>query len=607
MQMKKKSRWLREYMGIFLLSVLPKIWLAMQTYPLKTFSDEVATIASAASLAGYDWSAVVSQAGYYGAGFYWIFAPVFWLTDNPIIIYRVMLVGCSLVQGLIAPIAYYMLGHYFHIEEKCQRVLMALCSSYLVMTRATILFNEHILILLVWISVLLLLKLQEHKDDIWKKRGYTVLLMGVFAYSMTIHTRMLTFWIALVLLLIVYGIINRRLLVSKSMAVLVGIGGYLLSKKVVAFVQNTLWNTANGGSLRNASVNVPLNHNFLSLRTWKAWISIIIGQIQTVNLVTGGLAVLILLFFVVFIVGWWKRFREKNENTEDMYHLIVIFFCVCCTGMTIAAQSLTWLWGAQEGISHGYNSLDYGLKAYIYLRYFGLYTGPILMSGLALIRKHWKMNRTVVMLAAPASMFFYVCWMVLIQPFIFENRNTSEFICGLSLYYATDKVELRHYMIGMFFLLAAGAILYWLIWKNRCTQMLVLLMLYLFAHYYLNGMGYEVNRQKRNWTTSNGGYYAVKEMEKSVEVPKTLYCYDSSDKTDHQLYYPYQFYLNRYEIIPATKETVTGIPKGQVVFSNAKNDETLLNLGYVCFCIDSNEYVYVDEANQEIMEYFLER
>ena len=594
-------------MAVFLLSALPKIWLAMQTFPLKTFSDEVATIASAASLAGYDWSAVVSQAGYYGAGFYWIFAPVFSMTDDPIILYRVLLVGCSLVQALIAPIAYYMLGHYFDIEEKWQRILMALCCSYLVMTRATILFNEHILILLVWISVLLLLKLQEYREDKWKKRGYTFLLMGVFAYSMTIHTRMLTFWIALALLLAVYGIIEKRLLVSKSMLLLAGAGGYALSKKVVAFVQNALWNTANGGGLRNASVNVPLNHNFLSLRTWKAWISIIIGQIQTVNLVTGGMAVLILLFFVVFIAGWWKRFREKKENTEDMYHLIVIFFCVCCTGMTIAAQSLTWLWGAQEGISHGYNSLDYGLKAYIYLRYFGLYTGPILMSGLVLIKKHWEKNRMVVLLAAPASMFFYVCWMVLIQPFIFENRNTSEFICGLSLYYATDKVELRHYMIGMFFLLAVGAMLYWLIWKNRCTQMLVLLAIYLFAHYYLNGMGYEVNRQKRNWTTSNGGYYAVKEMEKSVEVPKEIYCYDGSDKTDHQLYYPYQFYLNRYKIIPARKETVDKIPKGQLIFSDTKDEEILLEQGYTCFVVDSNEYVYVDAENQEIFEYWKKR
>lgn len=194
--MKKKNKSYLEYIGVFLFAVLPKIWLAMQTYPLKTFSDEVATIASAASLAGYDWSAVVSQAGYYGAGFYWIFAPVFMLTDDPIIIYRALLIGCSIVQALVAPICYYMLGYYFKMEDKKSRVLVSLCCSYLVMTRATILFNEHILILLVWIAVLLLAKLHEYREHAWKKRGYTVLLMFVFAYSMTIHTRMLTFWIA---------------------------------------------------------------------------------------------------------------------------------------------------------------------------------------------------------------------------------------------------------------------------------------------------------------------------------------------------------------------------------------------------------------------------
>lgn len=605
--MKKKTKLYLEYAGVFLLAALPKIWLAMQTYPLKTFSDETASIASAAALAGYDWSAVVSQAGYYGAGFYWIFAPVFRLTDDPILIYRIILVGCSLIQALIAPISYYILGHYFDMDKKVEKILISLCCAYLVMTRATILFNEHILILLVWLSVLLLLKLHEHREHKGKKRMYTVLIMAVFSYSMTIHTRMLTFWIAFGLLLIVYGIVERRFLVSKSMVIIAGLGGYCLADKVVAFVQNVFWNTSNGGELRNGSVNVSLGHNFLSLRTWKAWISIFIGQIQTVNLVTGGLAILILIFFGVFAVGWWKRFRENRENPEDMYHLILIFFCVCCTGMTIAAQSLIWLEGAQQGISHGYNSSDYGLKAYIYLRYFGLYTGPILLSGLVLLKKHCQENKKIVLLAAPVSMFFFVAWMVLIQPFIFENRDTSEFVSGLSLYYATDKVELRHYIIGLLCLLCVAVVIYAMIWKNRYVQVVGILLVYLFAQYYLNGMGYEVNRQKRNWQARNGIYYAIKEMEQAVDVPEELYCYDGSGKTDHQRYYVYQFYLNRYKIIPATKDTVGEIPTGQVVLSNRKEEEVLLEKGYTCFVVDSDEYIYVDEGNQEILDYLQEQ
>lgn len=602
--MEKKTRVYLEYMGVFLFAVLPKVWLAMQAYPLKTFSDEVATIASAAALAGYDWSAVVSQAGYYGAGFYWIFSPVFMLTDDPIIIYRILLVGCSIVQALIAPLCYYMLGHYFDMQDKKSKILVSLCCSYMVMTRATILFNEHILILLVWITVLLLAKIHEYQQCKSKKRIYTAVLMVVFGYSMTIHTRMLTFWITLALLIVAYGIVNKRFFLSKSMLAFVGAGGYLLSDKVVTFVQNVLWNAENGGQLRNATVAVSLQHDFLSLRTWKAWSSIIIGQIETVNLVTGGLAVLILIFFGVFFIGWINRVKERQEKQEDMIYLIIIFFCVCCTGMTIAAQSLSWLQGAASGISHGYNSTDYGLKAYTYLRYFGLYTGPILMCGLVMLKQYCEENKKVVMLATPASMFFFVAWMVLVQPFIFENRNTSEFFCGISLYYATDKVELRHYMIGLLFMLLVGILLYSLIWKNRYIEILAVLGVYLFAQYYLNGMGYEINRQKRNWTTENGGYYAVREMEKSIELPTKMYCYDGEEKTDHFLFYPYQFYLNRYKVIPATPVNIADVPEGEIVFSNIEDEEVLLEKGYRCFAVDSNEYIYVDEANPEVYDYF---
>lgn len=166
-----KNKNIEEYWLVFILAVLPKIILALQAFPLKTFSDEVATIASAASLAGYDWSAVVSHAGYYGAGFFWIFAPVFRVTDNPVIIYRVILIGCSLVQACIAPICYYLMNQYFHISDKRYGFIGSIACSYLVMTRATLLFNEHILVLLIWVIALLLLKIHEYQKNTGKK-GY---------------------------------------------------------------------------------------------------------------------------------------------------------------------------------------------------------------------------------------------------------------------------------------------------------------------------------------------------------------------------------------------------------------------------------------------------
>ncbi len=50
-----------------------------------------------------------------------------------------------------------------------------------------------------------------------------------------------------------------------------------------------------------------------------------------------------------------------------------------CTGMTIAAQSLTWIATATNAIMDGYGTKEYGTKAFTYLRYMMPYLQPLLM------------------------------------------------------------------------------------------------------------------------------------------------------------------------------------------------------------------------------------
>ena len=83
---------------LFLVAWIPRVILCMQTVPVRTLSDELATISGAAYFAGLDWSAVISNAGYYGSGFSALFAPLFLLTDNPFVIYKGMLIGASVVK-----------------------------------------------------------------------------------------------------------------------------------------------------------------------------------------------------------------------------------------------------------------------------------------------------------------------------------------------------------------------------------------------------------------------------------------------------------------------------------------------------------------------------
>ena len=89
------------------------------------------------------------------------------------------------------------------------------------------------------------------------------------------------------------------------------------------------------------------------------------------------------------------------------------------------------------------------------------------------------------------------------------------------------------------------------------------------------------------------GYEYVKELEKNgEEVPEKIYVIDTSRKTKHQNFFMYQFFLNRYKIIP---EYPPEDNEDCLVFSNLENDEKLLDQGYTCRKLDWNEFFYEKE------------
>ena len=51
-------------------------------------ADEFGTIAGASYFAGLDWSNVVKKVYYYGFGYSMFMAPIFWITDNTVVIFH---------------------------------------------------------------------------------------------------------------------------------------------------------------------------------------------------------------------------------------------------------------------------------------------------------------------------------------------------------------------------------------------------------------------------------------------------------------------------------------------------------------------------------------
>lgn len=595
----EKKDWLL-YVTVFLIALLPKLVISLTAVPMKTFSDEVATITSAAYLAGYDWSSVVSHAGYYGQGFHFIFAPLFMITDNPVIIYRVVLSVYAVLQAMVAPISYHLMKKYYKLTKKEFMIPASIACSYLIVTRAALIFNEHILILCVWLAAWIMLELQECIDQKWKKRGYTILLVVILSYCLLLHTRAVALWIGLVICVLGYWLKNRKWLVSTGCSLVAGMIGYFGSKAIVRGVQSLMWNAGNGGQLLNTSITLTTNVKLNSLRTWKAWISIILGQLKTLNLFTAGLGVLCILVILTVLFSLFRKQQEDEDIVLLRNNTILFLLLGSCAAMTLLGQSISWLAGMSDSISHGPNSKDYGLKVVVYLRYFAIYLGPVFMGCLCWIEKKKEDAIGLLKSATIISVALLVYWAIIILPFAYENIFTAEFLYSLSAYQVTKSVELKNYIIGLVWMILGLLVTYTLIQKKKINQLLVVLSCFLIYQYCGNSMRYEINREEINVTMVNAGYEYVKDMEQDhKKMPKQIYCYDGSKKTNHQVFYAYQFVLSRHKIIPVFEKDGSDIPEGAMVLSNVPISDNLVQRGFTERKLDNNEYVYIDKTEKE--------
>lgn len=583
----------------FAAALIPRVVLCMNTYPVRTISDEIATMSGAAYFAGLDWSGVISKAGYYGSGFYSFFFWLFKLTDNPFIIYKCMLIASSIVQASVAIVAFIIMKRYFQMKDGRVLCLFSIVSSYLVVTRANLTYNEHIMILITWVITWILLELRKSMGQKVRMRVLTVVLMLILSYSLTIHTRALTLWIACGFVIAIYYFVNRQWLVSKLVVVLGGGIGYILGQRFVLMIQNAIW-AADGGGVRNGAVNIAINFQLSDPTTWFAGISVIFGQLNTISVFTGGFMILsfVALTWMMFAMLKERISKKVVVKTEDKnQYLIIGVLVLSSVGMTIAAQTISWLPGVINGIKDGIGTKEYAMKALTYIRYFGPYLGPAFMAGLVLGYKNLDWFKRYL---KPSVMIFFllqIYWVIGIIPFIKNNGYTKEVFTALAWKLPSMPTVVWTYLPGVIITSILFVLIVLLYKKGKTVLPAALLCVLLIYQYVYCSINNDLHFSKAYMMRANAGYALAQEMEdKKTGLPDTLYVFDSSDKVDHQIFYLYQFLLNRYKIIPELPKAGN---KDAVVFSNSGKVKQLLELGYQCIKLDKNEFVYANEDMAE--------
>ncbi len=582
---------------IFLLCFVPRLILTARVLPLNFMSDETSALYIAAAVAGYDWSDVVSHAGYYGIGFLWIFAPLFKLGLPAVAIYRTIATCLAAVNALTGPIFYAMMGRFFGIGNRLRKVVMAaVCGNLILFYVATLATrNEEILALLVCLTAYLLCRLvQEHKvrDE--------VLLMLVMLYALTCHTRAVAILIAVLAVGILYAIFYRKKLFHIVTYVLCFVG-YVGVTRLLDLYRNGVWGRTN---VSNSSVSSAVSSSARNILAngdiggmLKSWIRIVGGQIFTASTVTGGL---FLIATIVCLVYLFYFLSKKKEGSTEMLFVLSLVGLILVYG-TMFTQGITWLNGVYNGIyvQESFTYI-YSYKAFTYIRYCGPYVPMLVTTAFCA----WETDRYAqdshsllkksVIAAIPCYLLLLLLWVKCILPFLGSQKPeyfyfTAGFIHSKSAQPANWACAC---IIG-----CAVLVLYLVVaLRERVVIGLTVSLVLLVGGEISAFQNLTLYVEKRRYSYADAGYELISSMDGILG--EDIYVYDKN--SSNQVWYLYHFLKYKYHIIPSEPEDTE---EAFILFSNSEVE--LDGDGIVAYQLDDNEFVYTNVPTyQEFIDGF---
>ncbi len=573
---------------IFLICFVPRMVIILQAYPVATVSDEVSALHIAASVAGYDWSDVVSNAGYYGIGFLWIFAPLFRIGLSPVVIYRVILSVLAGINALTGPLFYAIMGRFFHVQNRFGRVVVSgICGALIFFFVPRLSSrNEEILAFLVCLVVFLMCRIvQERKfrDEIW--------LCLVMLYALTCHTRAVAILLAVLAVSILYSIFYRKKLLHIA-TYIISIAGYVAVYYLLNFYRAGIWGS---GAVRNSSVSSNVGNSLSSilatgdaLGVIKTWVKIVGGQIFAGTTFSGGL---FLIATIVCLLYLFYFLKQKKENCSEalfvlsLLALILVYF-------TIFTQGVTWLPGVYNNI-YVEENLTYvtQYRAFTYTRYFGVYAPMLIMTAFCI----WEQDKTLskprallkksAIAAVPCYLLLLFLWVRYILVLISTHKHISYYLlAGI-----THNHDIQTWNWVMFCILGTSLVVLYLIMTrfNRVGAALVVSLVLLVSEQIDSFQNDTVYADQTNYEKVDAGYALIQDL--NGVLGEDIYVYDQVKDSDDQIFYLYQLYNYTYHIIPGMPED---IGEDFILFTNKPiefDDETID--GYQ---LDDNEYVYTN-------------
>ncbi|MGN1423004.1 MAG: hypothetical protein ACI4XA_06480 [Oscillospiraceae bacterium] len=310
------------YAGTLLLHIL----MTLCTTIFNLTPDEYSVTAVAAYFNGLDWRSTVSTGGYYGYFQSLFYIPVFGITDDPYLRYRLMLVINGILMSFAPVIVYYLSRKAFEVKKAASIVFALICGlypCYMLLTKYT--WNETMCNLLPWVFALLMYKSIDCKSTV-RKQIFSVLggLTLVAAYAT--HGRMLALLAAgAVLELVVFFTMKKKRIFCLTGFYAAIVVGFIGDKFMKNFIQSALWRIDEGKTPTNTIERMftrifSTGDSGLSVSegvSLEKFFDTLIGHLFYFISSTWGFGAICIVAVIVGIVLYYKRRNRQTVLTES--------------------------------------------------------------------------------------------------------------------------------------------------------------------------------------------------------------------------------------------------------------------------------------------------
>lgn len=535
------------FIFVFLLQFVPVLF----TEPLiqSVGGDEVGTISGAAFFAGYDWSETVSLHKYYGFGYSVFMAPLFEIFKGPKYIYQAMIAVNGITYASSAAIAANCMKRFCNSSLY---VCLSAIACVFIPLKFTCVINEHMLILLIWIVCWVLLQLNNIKcDNLSKKNFYTVLLAILLAYSLTIHTRAILIWGAVIVAILYEYIHKRKFIVNVVLFLLALFLGYIIANSLIEYVQNTLYTIGDSEVLANSSdmlteqlIKNP-KYSTINIYSVLAMIASAFSMLFTGGFVTAGVLILGL------IIGLVKAISVVGYKKNQTYSYMVIYvFAIAGLLASLLGQVILWMPDMQlveKGSEIGY---ILGGRVKFYLRYYICYAGPVLMCLFCVLANLEYKKLKNFFVATGGVLLVGTAFMTLcVAPYFIDIPVES----SPTYYILKFSADLFHYTVisrrgvaASFLIAFALFIFFWFAYKKkRLIYSVAILMLWLVFQCGYICLKVDMPNSEKIYAENGKLSQAVELV--SDEIDNILYIPVKQDKEYRLQFYLYE-YKFRYEL-----------------------------------------------------------